>query len=215
MPRQVQLSAPEGQTRQPRFTKRCYTFSSLIHDIAIACRAVLTLFNSEHRGSGGVLAPKFREHVMLAVTAVNKCRYCSWVHSRLALQTGCMAAEIEAILESDFGKVDKGELVALAFAQHYAEARGKPDRAAARRLLLAYGKERASAIVTSIQAITIGNLTGNTLDAFHARLQGLHVDGGSPLLEFLVFLIGMPLTRVLKIGEHGQGRRVDTPGKEG
>ena len=137
---------------------------------------------------------------MLAVTAVNKCRYCSWVHSRLSLQTGCMVAEIEAILASDFGNVDKGELVALAFAQHYAESRGKPDREAARKLLLAYGKEVASAIVTSIQAITIGNLTGNTLDAFQARLRGLHVEGGSPLLEFIVFLIGKPVTLVLKMG---------------
>jgi AhpD family alkylhydroperoxidase len=200
VPRATRPSSPEINPRVPRFTKRSYTFGGFIRDVAIAFRANLAPIVTKTNGDGQYLTSRFTEHVMLAVTAVNKCRYCSWVHSRLALQSGCIRPEIEAILGSDFSNVDKSELVALAFAQHYAETRGKPDRAAARKLLLVYGIERASAIVTSIQDIMIGNLTGNTLDAFQARLRGLHVEGGSPLLEFIVFLIGKPLTRVLKMG---------------
>ena len=191
------ISTVESQARVPRFTKRSYTFGGIIRDLAIAFGSSL-VFGMEQKGQG--ITPQFKERVMLAVTAVNKCRYCSFIHSRLALQSGCTTADVKAILGSEFGSVDKDEIVALAFAQHYAESRGKPDRDAARKLLLAYGKEKASAIVASIQDITVGNLTGNTLDAFQARLRGLHVDGGSLLLEFIVFLIGRPLTRLLKIG---------------
>ncbi|NMC05213.1 MAG: carboxymuconolactone decarboxylase family protein [Candidatus Lokiarchaeota archaeon] len=200
MPRPARPPAPESNARKPRFAKRSYTFSGIIRDIAIAFRAILSLSNMNPNEASQGLTPQFREHVMLAVTAVNKCRYCSWVHSRLALQAGCSTADIEAFLGSDFSNAGKDELVALAFAQHYAEARGKPDLAAARKLLLTYGRERASAIMACIQTITIGNLTGNTLDAFRARLRGVHVEGGSLLLEFIVFLIGKPLTRVLKMG---------------
>ncbi|MBN2152093.1 MAG: carboxymuconolactone decarboxylase family protein [Candidatus Lokiarchaeota archaeon] len=191
--------SPDPRARKPRFQKRSYTFGSLARDVAIALKAAPAILD-EMRGKGQGLEPRFKEHVMLAVTAVNKCRYCSWVHSRLALQSGCSSLEVKAILASDFADLDDGELVALAFAQHYAETGGKPEPGAARKLLLAYGKEKASAIVASIQAMMIGNLTGNTLDAFNARLRGERVEGGSPLLEFIVFLIGKPATRLLGIG---------------
>ncbi len=193
------ISTTENQKSGSRFTKRSYTFGGIVRDLAIALKAAPAMLD-DARGKGRGLEPRFKEHVMLAVTAVNKCRYCSWVHSRLALQSGCSEPEVRAILGSDFGSLEDKELVALAFAQHYAETRGKPEHDTARKLLLAYGKEKASGIVASIQAMMIGNLMGNTLDAFQARLRGLHVEGGSPLLEFIVFLIGKPLTRLFKIG---------------
>ena len=38
---------------------------------------------------GGKLVPRpFRERLMLAVTAVYGCRYCSWLHTREALRSG-------------------------------------------------------------------------------------------------------------------------------
>nr|MDO8088625.1 carboxymuconolactone decarboxylase family protein [Candidatus Sigynarchaeum springense] len=187
----------KNRARRPRFTKRSYTFGGIIRDLAIAFRSTF-IIGMEKKGHG--ITPRFKERVMLAVTAVNKCRYCSFIHSRLALLSGCTAADVKAILDSEFGNVDENERVALAFAQHYAESRGKPDRDAARKLLLAYGQENASSIVASIQGIMVGNLTGNTLDAFEARLKGQHVEGGSLLLEFIVFLIGKPIMHLLKIG---------------
>ncbi len=189
----------ERQAKVSRYMKRSFTFGGFIRDVAIALRAAPGLIGAGSKKER-CLTPQFQERVMLAVTAVNKCRYCSFIHSRLAIQSGCKAADVRAILGSEFGSVDKDELVALAFAQHYAESRGNPDRDAARKLLLTYGKEKAAAIVTSIQGIMLGNLTGNTLDAFQARLRGLHVEGGSLLLEFIVFLIGRPLMSLLKVG---------------
>jgi len=34
---------------------------------------------------GTIISPAFRERMMLAVTAVNRCRYCSYFHTRKRL----------------------------------------------------------------------------------------------------------------------------------
>ncbi|MHB9155626.1 MAG: carboxymuconolactone decarboxylase family protein [Endomicrobiales bacterium] len=41
--------------------------------------------------SGRGLSPAFRERLMLSVTGVNKCRYCSFVHAKAALSAGAKA----------------------------------------------------------------------------------------------------------------------------
>ncbi len=40
----------------------------------------------------------FRERLMLAVTAVNGCRYCSYFHARQALKSGLTPEEISRLL---------------------------------------------------------------------------------------------------------------------
>lgn len=42
----------------------------------------------------GAVSPTFRERLMLAVTGVNACRYCAYVHARLALRAGVPAEEL-------------------------------------------------------------------------------------------------------------------------
>ncbi len=39
-----------------------------------------------------------REMVMLSTTSVNDCRYCSWLHTHLALQNGVDLDELNQIL---------------------------------------------------------------------------------------------------------------------
>jgi len=43
----------------------------------------------------------------------------------------------------------------------------------------------------------VGNLTGNTIDAFEARLKGLNVSKGNLLFEFLLYILGFPIHRAL------------------
>ena len=38
--------------------------------------------------------------------------------------------------------------------------------------------------------ITMGNLLGNTIDAFDSRINGIQVKNGSIIFEFIVYLIG-------------------------
>lgn len=38
--------------------------------------------------TSGRISPAFRERILLAVTSVNRYRYCQWVHSDLAAANG-------------------------------------------------------------------------------------------------------------------------------
>jgi AhpD family alkylhydroperoxidase len=114
----------------------------------------------------------FAERLILAVTGVNRCRYCRFGHTRSASHMGLGQDEIERLLGGDFSQVDPGEVEALEFAIHYAETGGRPDLDALSRLRSVYGADTARDIVTAIRLIMLGNLVGNTFDALVSRLRG-------------------------------------------
>jgi AhpD family alkylhydroperoxidase len=120
------------------------------------------------RNSG--VSPAFRERLMLAVTQVNACRYCSQFHAQEALKAGISAAETRAMLEGDLGIAPADELPALLYAQHWADSDGRPDPAARSQLDAVYGAEQADAIDTILSMIRLGNLAGNTADYWLYRL---------------------------------------------
>lgn len=108
--------------------------------------------------------PGFSEKIMLAVTQVNDCRYCSYVHTRKALNAGVPQAEIRSIMGGDLEHSPQDQLVALVFAQHYAESAGKPDDQAFRQLERTYGQDSARKILAYTRIIYFANLLGNTFD---------------------------------------------------
>ena len=65
---------------------------------------------------------------------------------------------------------DEAEAAAILFAQHYAERREEFDPVAMEDLRRYYTQAQATEILAYLRAITLGNLTGNTLDALLARL---------------------------------------------
>lgn len=119
---------------------------------------------------GETLSPQFRERLMLVVTEVNACRYCSYFHARQALVAGLSDEELQALTEGEFDASPAEEKPAMLYAQHWAEADGQPDVAATERLVTAYGLETAAAIELALRMIRIGNLAGNTFDYLLYRL---------------------------------------------
>ena len=116
----------------------------------------------------------FAEKLMLAVTAVNECQYCTRYHSDLALEAGVDEETVARILEDDVGSaVDDGELPALAFAQRYAETDENPGKSAVVGLRDAYGPATAGDVQAFVRAIYFGNLLGNSYDATRIAL-GTH-----------------------------------------
>ena len=116
----------------------------------------------------------FAEKLMLAVTAVNECQYCTRYHSDLALEAGVDEETVARILEDDVGSaVDDGELPALAFAQRYAETDENPGKSAVVGLRDAYGPATAGDVQAFVRAIYFGNLLGNSYDAARIAL-GTH-----------------------------------------
>lgn len=100
-----------------------------------------------------------RERIMMAVTDVNGCRYCSWIHGGWAeLMTRGHAARDD---------------VALAYAREAAELDSLPPSPEARQALEAvFSPEEARAIDATIANIQLSNLAGNTVDGLISRLTG-------------------------------------------
>lgn len=118
-----------------------------------------------------LLSPAFRERLMMVVTEVNGCRYCSYYHARLALRAGISTDELRELLAGTIPTdVPQDELPALAYAQHWAEANAHPDPEVRQRLVEIYGEEKAEAIEIVLRMIRSGNLLGNLWDYWLYRI---------------------------------------------
>lgn len=179
------------------FQKRVYSLAAFLEDMGWIFRHLGRL-----RKTGGQerINPAFAERVMLAVTQVNDCRYCRFGHSRAALAAGVSQEELRDLLAGEFDSLPPDEVVAIAFAQHYAEQQGHPDPVALRRLEETYGVDMANQIMAHIRMITIGNLLGNTFDALLSRLRGRSAEGSHFYEEIAVLLLALLLGPVGVIG---------------
>jgi len=127
-------------------------------------------FMSSHRDElrsamrNGLVDDAFRERLMMAVTSVNGCRYCSYMHTKEALKAGVTVEEIAAMTECEFGTCPEEEQPALLYAQHWAETNARPEEEPRNRVLEIYGEEKLSTIELMLRMIRMGNLLGNSFD---------------------------------------------------
>jgi alkylhydroperoxidase family enzyme len=103
---------------------------------------------------GGPLDPRVRESVILAVTEVNGCRYCAWIHGGWQDYLG----------DTDRGQADDA---VLTYARACAEA-GRPlDPSPLADVL---PTEALGALRATVAQIQVSNLVGNTVDGLIARV---------------------------------------------
>jgi AhpD family alkylhydroperoxidase len=151
-----------------RFNRRIYpSISAFVGDLK-AIMARRDQMRPLMRGE--LIDTAFRERLMLAVTAVNGCRYCSYAHARQALAEGIDSGEVEALLDGVVENSPRGEVPALLYAQHWAETAGKVDPAARERIIETYSEDTVNAIDLALRTIQMGNLLGNTMDYALYRL---------------------------------------------
>ncbi len=112
----------------------------------------------------------FRERLMLAVTSVNDCRYCSYYHTQLALQEGISGDEASKLLQGSFENCPPEEAPALLYAQHWAESDGNPNSEAVGRIIDNYGEQTLHDIDILLHMIRMGNYMGNAVDIIRERL---------------------------------------------
>jgi AhpD family alkylhydroperoxidase len=172
------------------FRKRTFSLSLYARSLAAVMTASPVLVRALIRPR---ISPARREQVMLGVTSVNDCRYRNWGHTALAQRNGVDLAALRQILGSGSLGTDStpGE-VAICYAQHVASGHGDADPAAERALAAAWTPDEQAEIKAYITAITFGNLTGNSADAWLARLHGVPVEGGHPAGEAIAALAGLP-----------------------
>jgi AhpD family alkylhydroperoxidase len=151
-----------------RFNKRYYSnLSQFWHDFRYPLQ---NRRNLKLALGGDLVSHAFRERLMLAVTAVNGCRYCSYYHAKEALKTGLPEAEIRAMQDGIVENAPVEELPALLYAQHWAENNANPDPDIRQKLVETYGTQRSEAIDVVLRLIRMGNLLGNTTDYWLFRL---------------------------------------------
>ena len=155
-------------TTQGRFRKRTYSsLGDFFRDVSFPVRQRKQLREVKKKG---LISPAFWERLMMAVTAVNGCRYCSYYHAKEALRAGISPEETRELLSGNIANCPADETVALMYAQHWAESNMHPDPEAVEKLQRNYGEEKADAIHLVLRLIRMGNLMGNTWDFFLHRI---------------------------------------------
>ena len=151
-----------------KFKKRFYTSGrELANDVLYLARNMTRISRMNSRE---LISPAFRERLMLAVTAVYGCRYCSYLHAKQGLKSGLEQEEATALLSGSLEMCPPEEAVALLYAQHWAESNANPDAEVLRRLEDTYGTEKTKAINLLLRMVRVGNLAGNLWDYFMYRL---------------------------------------------
>ena len=173
------------------FQKRFYTPGAFGRDALGLLAHVPELLSSVMSGR---VSRALAEKIMLAVTAVNDCRYCFYVHGRTARRAGVSRLEIQRLLAGEREGLPGREVVALAFASHYAQTSGRPGPEQWQLLRGFYGPKMARDILSYVRLIYFANLSGNAVDAFLSRLKGSPAPGSNPLSEAALFVLLAPFT---------------------
>jgi len=119
----------------------------------------------------GAISFSFRERLMMVVTEVNGCRYCSYYHSAQSIKAGLSNDELHILLAGQIPEDSPmEEIPALVYAQHWAETNARPDSEAVQHLVETYLDEKADMIHAILRMIRAGNLMGNTWDYFLNRI---------------------------------------------
>ncbi len=157
----------EDAVSESRFQRRTIKFKTLVRETAGLLRdrgQIRQAMRSE------ALAPAFRERLMLAVTAVNRCRYCSYAHSKMALKAGLSADEVAELCGGIYNSCPPEEVPALLYAEHWAETNAVPEREARRKVVDLYGESLVSEMEVVLRMIRMGNMYGNLWDSFLHRI---------------------------------------------
>ena len=177
------MAKPASPLLQP---KRQFTFAQA-HEVAVkAARSFPDLVRCERRMGG-----HFMERIMLAVTEVNGCPACAYVHAKTALRTGMNAGEIRQMLSGDYDGAPDRELPALMFAQHYADSHGTPDQAAWAAVEKEYGPNLARGILGAVRAMMWGNVMGLAASGLQARISRNPLKGSSTPRDIAMVVFGV------------------------
>ena len=144
-----------------KFRRRTYTFPGLFKDIFTVLKHPVLAFAAMW---GKEISSSFRQRLMLAVTAVNGCRYCTYLHTREALHAGLSEHEIALLLGKSVEMVPANEVKAILYAQYWADNNARPELSVRKELLNAYGLSKSRLIEMILTLIRIGNLVGNCFD---------------------------------------------------
>lgn len=147
------------------------------------------MLKANTKGAAEKIPADFSERLMLAITAVNQCAYCSYLHTQTALEQGVELENIKTILQGEIGSFSDEELPAVLYGQHFAETKSRVSKAAKAEFIKAYGPNRAAKLESYIMAVCFGNLCSNTV---YARENSM-LSPEEKKKTFIVYLLSKPV----------------------
>jgi len=178
--------------------KRKFSLREMYGAAIFAPRAMKKLIGNN---KSQLVDKRFVERLQLAVTEVNGCALCSYGHTKMALRQGISSEEIKSFLSGGDTFIKPEEAKAILFAQHFADSRGYPKKYAYDAIVKEYGEEKARIILSAIQMITIGNMYGIPISAFHSRLKGKPYKGSTIFYELKMQILGLLILPIAMV--HG------------
>lgn len=125
--RPIQIVEAEGKSRKLLETvkKQMGTAPNLFKGLAHSPAVLEFYLNQISTLSGGILPPKLREQIAVAVAGINKCDYCASAHTFLGKKAGISESELSANLAGV--STDEKTAAALRFARVIIQKRGLID----------------------------------------------------------------------------------------
>jgi AhpD family alkylhydroperoxidase len=119
------------------------------------------------------LDPGLREELMLAVSKLNDCRYCSWGHHEWAHIAGVPEDELAQIEQMDPIHFDRRKWLAISYVRELVNARfGSVSGDLLREMQTNYSKREIAEIVLVAKVMDMSNRGANTWDSMLSRLRG-------------------------------------------
>lgn len=175
---------------QDGFGRKLYSIGEFYKITYLAFFSIYDLLYAKKKN---ILSDHFLERIMMAVTEVNGCPFCSYAHTKMALEAGMTNEEIQNLLAGISDDIPEEEMSAVVFGQHYAESRGYPSKESWDRIREVYGDKEAKGILASIRIMMFGNAAGIAWGSFVNRFKRQESDDRSTL----PYEIGMVLTTII------------------
>ncbi len=142
----------------------------------------------------------FREELMLAVSQLNGCIYCSWGHYEWAQISGVSNEELARLEQLDPTGFDRRKWVAISYVRALVKENFVRVQPQLRRAMQhKYSAREIRNIELIANVMDVGNRGSNTFDAMRSRLKGVPADGSRVVDELIlsgVFLTIAPIVLV-------------------
>jgi AhpD family alkylhydroperoxidase len=183
-----QETTMKGRRKTPNpfgaFRKRTITAPEFIRALASIAADAPTLYRVWIKHE---LNPGFREELMLAVSRVNDCKYCSWAHYEWANLEGIPEEELAQVEQIDPDNFDRKKWLAISYVRELVAVRfGAVSQDLMRQMRAQYTGPEIKAIILVAKVMDAANLGANTFEAMRSRLRGAPAQGSRVCDEVLL-----------------------------
>jgi AhpD family alkylhydroperoxidase len=176
------------------FRKRTMTAPQLASSMASLAPQIGTFYRVWVRHE---IDPGFREELMLAVSKLNDCRYCTWGHQEWAHLNGISNEELAQVEQLDPKGFDRRKWLAISYVRALVKGDFRRVQPQLRRAMQhKYSPREIREIELIAKVMDIGNRGSNTWDALLSRLRGVPAADSRIIDELIlsgVFLTTAPV----------------------